>query len=234
MEHNIRLALSICFTSKWHSGSGEGNLLLDRLVRKDARNRPYIPGSTLKGVIRENCEKLSRTLKYPDPSDPHQTDLTIQDNFHPLHKLCSPVDRIFGNKYEGGCLFFRDARLREEPYYGFLKSQTRICKYRKLGTAKAQHLFSSEYAGPIKFETAIDGYHDDLACFEEAYPPYAYYILIAGIMMTDRIGGDKSTGSGNVEISFDALEYNGESLSLEDMFQYLDSELYTMTREECL
>ncbi len=231
MLHNIKLDLSICFKSKWHAGSGEGSLLLDRLVRRDARNFPYIPGSTLKGVIRENCEKLSRTLKFPEPSDPHQTDLTIRDNFKPLNESDSPVDRIFGNKYEGGCLFFRDARLDKKPPHRFLKEQSRICKYRKLGTAKEQHLFSSEYAIPMKFKTKIDGYHDDLVYLEQGDPPYAYCLLIAGIMKTDRLGGDKSTGSGQVEISFDSIEYNGEQLDKESVFEYLDSELYGMTKE---
>ncbi|CAN2041386.1 CRISPR-associated RAMP protein [Candidatus Magnetomoraceae bacterium gMMP-15] len=222
--HQIKLDLTISFTSKWHSGSGEGSLILDRLVRKDARNRPYIPGSTLKGVVRESCEKLSRTLNFPAPTDPHQTDLKD------FESLKSPIDRIFGNRYESADLFFRNARLIDEPPYGHLKEQTRICRYRKLGTAKEQHLFSTEYTVPMDFKTRIDGYHRDLISLEENDPPYAYCLLIAGIMTVDRLGGDKSTGNGQVKISVDSIEYNGKLIDLETIFEYLDSELYWETR----
>ncbi|QTA92058.1 RAMP superfamily CRISPR-associated protein [Desulfonema magnum] len=231
MRHNLRLDMTISFESKWHTGSGESGFLVDRLISRDARGWPYIPGSTLKGVIRENCEKLSRTLGFPHPLDPHEND-EFSEAFAPLNTLASPVDRIFGNKYESGNLFFRDARFKDEPPYRFLREQSRICCYRKLRTAKDKHLFSTQYAAPIKFETRIDGYHNDLVCLGENDPPYAYCLLIAAIMMTGRIGGDKSTGSGRIEISFNRIECNGKTLSEETVFEYLDSDLYEMTKEE--
>ncbi|MDM8525793.1 RAMP superfamily CRISPR-associated protein [Desulfococcaceae bacterium HSG8] len=275
MRHNLKLKLTISFKSKWHAGSGEGGFLLDRLIRKDARNLPYIPGSTLKGVVRENCEKLSRTLGFPEPLDPHETEKfskaspnetedfseaspnetedfskaspnetekfseaspeteDFSEAFAPLNKLRSPVDRIFGNKYQSGNLFFRDARLKDKHKpHRLTREQSRICSYRKLRTAREQHLFSTQYAAPMKFQTRIDGYHDDLFCLDEGDPPYAYCLLIAAIMATDRIGGDKSTGSGQVEISFNTLKYNGEDIPAESVFEYLDSDFYEMSKEE--
>ncbi len=230
MRHHIKIELSIRFISKWHAGSGEGNLVLDRQIRKDVRGWPYMPGSTLKGVIRENCEKLSNTLGFPDPpSDPHQSDLTIQDTFYPLDQLDSPVDRLFGNKYQSGELFFRDARLKSEPPYQYLSQQSRICKYRRLGTAKDQHLFASEYAAPLTLTTCIDGYHRNLRCFDDDDPPLAYCLLIAGIMITRRIGGDKSTGRGRVEIKLDSILYNDHPLDKTIVFDYLDREIVNET-----
>ncbi len=220
--HHISLHLTINMTSKWHMGSGEGSLILDRLIKKDPRNRPFIPGSTLKGVIRESCEKLSRTLKFPEPSDPHQDDLTIQDNFQPLVKLQSPVDRIFGNKFEGGQLFFRDARLENESPYGFQKTQTRICKYRKLGTAKDKHLFSTEYAAPMTLKTTIEGHHRDLIKDMEEDLPFEYCILIAGIMHASHLGGDKSTGGGKADILIDSITYNKKTVYKDTVFDYLE------------
>lgn len=230
MHHILKLELNIRFESKWHTGSGEGDLLLDRLIRRDARNWPYIPGSTLKGVIRESCEKLSRTLDFPDPVDPHQTDLSLPGAFVPLSKVPSPVDAVFGNKYEEGGLFFRDARLTSEPAYTSFP-QSRICMYRKLGTAKDKHLFSSEYAVPMEFKTFVDGYHRDLIFLEQEDPPYAYCLLIAGIMKVEHLGGDKSTGSGRVHITIDSVDYNGRSIPMETVFEYLDSGLYRDTKE---
>ena len=103
--HHITIDLKIAFDSKWHCGSGEGGLLTDRLISRDSRDRPYIPGSTLKGVVRESCEKLSRSLGFPDPCDPHKEDLVVNPGiFLPLSEARSPVDRVFGNKYEEGRL----------------------------------------------------------------------------------------------------------------------------------
>ena len=220
--HHISLHLTINMTSKWHMGSGEGSLLLDRLVKKDSQNRPFISGSTLKGVIRESCEKLSRTLKFPEPSDPHQNDLTIQDNFRSLVKLQSPVDRIFGNKFEGGQLFFRDARLEKDPPYEFQKTQTRICKYRKLGTAKDKHLFSTEYAAPMSFKTTIEGHHQNLINIVKEDPPFEYCLLIAGILNVTHLGGDKSTGCGKADILIDSIKYNEKMVSKDTVFEYLE------------
>jgi len=232
MHHVIKLGLTIRFRSKWHIGSGEGGLLTDRFIRRDGRNRPYIPGSSLKGVVRESCEKLSRTLGFGDSCDPHQASLIDPRAFGPLAQAASPVDAIFGNKYEEGGLFFRDACLSSPPPYGFQKLQSRIRKYRVLGTAREKHLFSTEYAAPMEFSTTIDGYHRDLLFLEEEDPPYAYCLLVAGIKMVDRLGGDKSTGAGKLrEMAVDSMEYNGRPFSLETVFEYLDTEMYLETRE---
>jgi CRISPR/Cas system CSM-associated protein Csm3 (group 7 of RAMP superfamily) len=230
MHHKIKIGMQIRFASKWHSGSGESGLLIDRLIRRDARGWPFIPGSTLKGVVRESCEKLSRTLQFPEPADPHQTDLTIQDTFHCLDELESPVDRIFGNRCQSGNLFFRDARL-DKPPHRFVRDQSRNSIYRMLGTARERHLFSSENAAPMTFSAHIEGYHRDLICIE-GDPPYAYCLLVAGILSLERLGADKSTGSGKVRIRIDTLEYNGRFLDTDSVFEYLDAELYEMTKKE--
>lgn len=232
MQHNIKIALDLHFISKWHAGSGESSLSIDRLIQRDARGWPFIPGSTLKGMVRENCEKLSRTLNFPEPADPHQIDLTIQDRFQPLDKLESPVDRIFGNKYQSGNLFFRDARLDTPPPHYFVRNQSRTSVYRVLGTAREHHLFSSEYVAPMTLSTLIEGYHRKMTYLNEGDTPYEYCLLIAGIMSLERLGGDKSTGSGKVRIQINSIEYNGISLDKESVFEYLDEELYRLTKEE--
>lgn len=197
---------------------------------------PYIPGSTLKGVIREACEKLSRTLGFPEPSDPHSTDLTLPGAFEPLNKALSPVDCLFGNKYEGGGLFFRNAHLISDLHHHFFP-KTRARMNRKLGTAKDHHLFSSEYGLPMAFETMLTCHHQDLVVFEEDDPPYAYCLLIAAINLVERLGGDKSSGAGHLSrnITISQMVYNNKSFSVDAYLKekaafYLDSSGYQEMR----
>jgi hypothetical protein len=177
-------------------------------------------------VIRESCEKLARTLGFPEPSDPHQTRLTHPATFAPLSRVTSPVDAIFGNRYEEGGLFFRDACLTSEPVYDH-RFQTRVCMNKILGTAKEKHLFGSEYALPSEsieepLSSVISGAHRYLLCDSSEDPPLAYCVLVAGILSVDRIGGDKSTGSGSATIVIDAIEYNGQPISAGDVLDYLE------------
>lgn len=237
-NHRIRLELEIPFSGGWRSGSGEGSNVVDRLIRYDARGMPFIPGSTVKGVIRESCEKLSRTLRFFEPIDPHRTELKGSDAFIPLRKANSPVVRLFGNKYEEGGLFFRDARPKEPAYpLHYFRPRTRM--NRRLGTVRDKHLFTTQYANPMTLSTVISGFHRNLASLEQEHPPFAYALLIASIRMIDRIGGDKSTGGGYLadNIAIESIVYNDQRIPVAEYLQetlpfYLSAEDYKEMREE--
>lgn len=234
MLHKIHIDLEISFSSKWHAGSGEGSFSIDRLVRRDSQNRPFLPASTLKGIIRQSCEKLSRTLGFPNPSDPHQVDLTNNQSFVPFTRMDSPIDHIFGTKFEQGELFFRDASSNRNPVYmscnDTLNQETfarsRTARYRILKTTKEKHLFSTEYSpAESVLYTRIDGWHDNLVMsIEESYPPFAYCFLIAGILAVERIGGDKSTGSGwlGMPLRIKNIEYNNKSVNIDDIIELFE------------
>jgi CRISPR/Cas system CSM-associated protein Csm3 (group 7 of RAMP superfamily) len=229
---SIELEIKIHFQSKWHSGSGEGGLLYDRLIRRDAHRWPFIPGSTLKGVIREHCEKLSRLLDFPDPVDPHKPDITQIKKLWLFHEACSPVDLLFGSNYKEGGLFFRDARLIKAPVFDSF-DQSRICRYRVLGTAKDKHLFTNEYAQPMEFHSTITGYHANLVTLSEGDLPFGYCLLIAGILSVDRLGGDKSSGCGKVKLEVvSPFYYNRQPLEVEEIFQYLDKEFISASYKD--
>ncbi|MFH1114077.1 MAG: RAMP superfamily CRISPR-associated protein [Pseudomonadota bacterium] len=233
MTHHIRLDLEIAFSSRWHGGSGESSLTTDRLIHRDSRNLPFIPASTLKGIIRQSCEKLSRTQGFAEPWDPHQRDLTLVNAFVQFSEMASPIDRLFGTNFEPGGLFFRDAHLKDAAHAGTF-TRNRAARYRILNTARDQHLFSVEYSSPEVLCTRIDGRHRGLVSFDEKMPPFAYCLLIAGILAVERIGGDKSTGSGwlNGPIKLQRVEYNGSDVVLDNVFELLDSEDYLEMREE--
>lgn len=55
------LEFKVKFHSEWHTGSGmTSGSDLDALVIKDENNLPFIPGKTLKGLIKEACEDYNR------------------------------------------------------------------------------------------------------------------------------------------------------------------------------
>ncbi len=226
MHHRIQLELEIDFPYRWHTGSGEGSFMTDRLIRRDSQNRPFIPASTLKGIIRQSCEKLSRTLGFAEPSDPHQPDLTQSQAFVPFQQMTSPVDQLFGTKFEPGGLFFRDARLSDDEEINTL-ARNRVARHRVLNTAREKQLFSSEYALPAKLKTQIDGRHAGLANME-GYPPLAYCLLIAAIFAVERIGGDKSSGAGwlNGPIAIARSDYNGSGVDIDLLFDLLNPDYY--------
>lgn len=231
MHHRIRLELEINFPYRWHTGSGEGSFVTDRLIRRDSQNRPFIPASTLKGIIRQSCEKLSRTLGFLEPSDPHQPDLTQYQAFVPFQQMTSPVDQLFGTKFEPGGLFFRDARLSDGEDINTL-ARNRVARYRVLNTARDKHLFSSEYALPAKLITQIDGRHTNLVSYMDDYPPFAYCLLMAAVFAVERIGGDKSSGAGwlNDPITIARTDYNGLSVDTDLLFELLNPEDYLEMR----
>lgn len=65
-----RIIYQIEFYNYWHSGSGlSGTTYADSIVNKTDRNLPYIPGRTLKGLLRdaaENIYKLNSNLVTED------------------------------------------------------------------------------------------------------------------------------------------------------------------------
>jgi hypothetical protein len=51
---DLRVELTIKILSYWHCGTGKGKGAdLDSIVKKDARGLPFVPGKTLKGLLRE-------------------------------------------------------------------------------------------------------------------------------------------------------------------------------------
>ena len=88
----------IMFFSDWHCGSGlASGANLDMLVVRDSDGFPYVPGKTVKGLLREAVEEITAFKKI---------DGGISDS-------------IFGkSEHEGatsqGCAFFSDAELPEK------------------------------------------------------------------------------------------------------------------------
>jgi hypothetical protein len=129
---------------------------------------------------------------------------------------------MFGTKYHEGSLVFRDAYMDADDAPAPIV-RSRIARHRILKTAREKHLFTTEDAAPTVFRTRIEGWNRSLHRYEGS-PPYAYCLLIAGILAVQRIGGHGSTGSGWLDgaIRIKHAVYNDEDILLEDILTLLE------------
>src|SRR5260370_37610457 len=101
----IQIDYTLQFLTPFHCGTGTRVGIIDRTVARDSNGKLYVPGSTLKGVLREYCEQLSR-FYVPDMqvTSPHNAGAVVKGQ----GQVISMVTRIFGSQYHPGRLFFDD------------------------------------------------------------------------------------------------------------------------------
>ena len=206
---------------------------------------PVIPGAHLKGVLRHHCERLVGALGLEVVS-PHSArgseDLELVRNFRPLSHSELLVDRLFGTRYQGECLFVSNAVARGDPRSAETAIVARTAIDRVTGTAKENHLFTTEIVegGSQLFGTVRGRHPGGVLTQEDEGFPYEYSLLVAALLSLDVLGADKSTGLGRCEVCILAasLRWNGEEVSVEDAlssFQETEwKELLEMLREDQL
>jgi CRISPR/Cas system CSM-associated protein Csm3 (group 7 of RAMP superfamily) len=265
VTEQIKLDYRLIFDAPFHFGTGLRRGLIHRTVAKDHGEYLIVPGTTIKGVVRERCEQLGDIfdLHVVEPHDTQDTETRIHEA-----RLDDPdiVTRIFGSRFLAGPLFFDDAHLadfstdRDEaaspsskmaidrsyfdgvtfdeeekkkvPEPGKYKlrqveTRTQVSLSRLTRTAKAGHLYTSEYGiRQLCFDGRIYGY---LKGLNEGldHGTYALLLLLAGLLSVDRIGGMKSTGAGEVGIQVTQLQINGQSMPVKTILAQLEYlELY--------
>lgn len=130
---------TIRFYSLWHCGSGtSAGADIDALVIKDKNGMPFVPGKTLKGLIREAAETMLQ-LQHKD-------------------EALSALSAVFGE--EGGrmgCVHFSDAKMDRREYDAIVANEAQEHLYTKLtttsinadGVAKDHSLHSVEAVVPV-------------------------------------------------------------------------------------
>ena len=237
----ISIDYHIEFETPFHFGTGLRRDLLDRSVCRDADDYLYIPGSTLKGVLRNRCEQLARLVKLR-AGNPH-------DNREAISGFCDNidiVDRIFGSRYKPGELYFDNATMVETDRKFFDSAQTskrylhlqtearaQTSISRLLGTVREQALFQSEFGiRTLCFEGRIYGYLEGF-CIDTNEWSYSLLLLVAGICANDRIGANKSTGMGKYACQIRELKIDDATIEVADLVATLrELEYYELAQEE--
>ena len=187
----------ILFVSDFSVGAGyriPG--ILDNTVVKDSNNMPYIPGTTIKGVIRRSCEEIAFML-----------DLTLPDPSRPGEHERSEIARIFGTEYMPAGFIFSSAYPVnafgfESFHRHFTHRESKNMIDPRTGTAAEDHFFYPESATrelKFRFEITKNFIHE--TSIEEEDISF----LLAGIRFTDRIGAKKTRGRGRCSFIIDNM-----------------------------
>ena len=216
------------FAGPVHCGTGLRAGLVDHTVARGPDKAIRIPGSTVKGMTRWQCEWLCRLALPPEEREA---------SFDPL------IEDIFGSKARESTLFWDDALPEdavaadspsEEPmnwYPG--PSRTRVALSRLTRTAEPGRLFTREQAPEgMTFLGRVAGWLGGPRLPGPAFT-YGLPLLVAGLVLVDQIGAARSTGLGRCRTRLTCLEVNGEAVEPADLIRHIDDlEYYNYARQE--
>lgn len=181
------LTYTISFFSEWHAGSGlSSGSDLDALVIKDNKGFPFIPGKTLKGLLREAAEELSM-LKGIKPAD----NPFIIHFFGFFDELNSEESKI----HQRGKAHFSDAmlssKLRSEgaAFAKFFFREKTSTAIEKTGLAVKNSLRKMETTIPCQLSARI--FYDEYPGCEDELKKYFQWIK--------RLGQSRNHGLGRCE-----------------------------------
>src|ERR1019366_4217465 len=251
----IQIDYTLEFSSPFHCGTGVRRGLIDRSVMRDGGGYLYVPGTTIKGVVRELCEQLARFYEDSDEklrkriASPHDKAIALSD----LGSKPTLVTRIFGSQIRSGHLFFNDAQQTpaDKDRYGVNEKSeakdvkeaktryqdmqtdlyTQVRLDRPTRTAVRGALYSSEFGvRKLSFQGSIVGVLECLPLNEDVdeffqgkdnVPTYSLLLLLAGLHMVERLGGNKSTGKGECCCRITKLRLNGVEIGPERLKDWL-------------
>lgn len=173
---NIKYTIE--FYSQWHCGSGlSAGADVDALVVKDKDDMPYVPGKTIKGLVREAVENLMQ--------------FTGADK-------SGLIKQAFGKGGETtGCAHFGNAKLDGDEYETIVKANAAQFLYNKVtttaisdeGTAQEHSLRSIETVVPCTLYGEITGVPEELAGD-----------IVRSFGLIKRIGHKRTRGLGRCDI----------------------------------
>jgi CRISPR/Cas system CSM-associated protein Csm3 (group 7 of RAMP superfamily) len=227
--HRLDLGFAIAWEATWHVGSGFSMAMADRLIQRRGGRLgvPFVPGSQLKGVLRHQVERLAATLGCrvvaPHALDPDQETELVR-HFRPLERSRLVVDRLFGTRYQGECLYVDETTrpaAGATPTWHDHRLVARTAMDRVTGTVREKRLFITEVAEGgwrnLVLHSRIRARHGDGVLTVVESFPLEYSLLVAALLSIDALGGNKGIGQGQCQIKIleDRVRYNGQDLTLD-------------------
>lgn len=188
---------SIKFDSYWHIGSGlSGGMQSDSLVLRDRNGFPYIPGKTLKGLIRQSAMILKEFKN------------DIDEDF--ITELFGREDKLKENEIDNrkpGKLYFTNACLSQSLQKKLDEDKNILMLYEKIasnriddttGTTVKNSLREIEVCIPVTLFAKITDIPDDKG-----------HLLEDCLKMVKRMGLSRNRGLGRCELKFTEEVING-------------------------
>ena len=185
------LKYKIEFFSEWHCGSGlTAGADIDALVIKDSDRLPFIPGKTLKGLIREAVE-----------------------DYASFTSIESDYNQAFGTEADGsgmpskGTLYFTNATLDERERKAIIDNKAQQFLYQKRsrtaidenGIAKEHSLRSIQTVVPCTLYASIMNVPEELC-----------EVLEKSLGMIKRMGVNRNRGLGRCQFSVVSIKKGGD------------------------
>lgn len=113
------ITCKIDFHTDWHCGSGlAAGADVDALVVKDKNEMPFVPGKTMKGLVREAVEEIRSFQGKTDDEDFVKAFGYFDDKEH----------------NEKGCMFFSNAVLKKDEYDAIVSNDAARFMYRDIAS----------------------------------------------------------------------------------------------------
>ena len=250
LNQRIEIKYRLTFDAAFHLGTGLRKGLVHRAVVTDPDGYLIVPGSTIKGSLRDRCGQISHLFGFP-PDDPHVSSVNEANPHSTLIQL------IFGSRFQPGRLYFDDAKLIKEdqdlfePTYGDSRmrdrrrdefrswqteKRTQVSIWRPTSTAATGRLYNSEYGiRGLRFEGQILGMLSGYPTLSDPPRNYSLILLIMGLGGLERLGGNKSSGAGLLDCQILQVAVDGQTLDLASMLtdlQDMDYDLYDLVVAE--
>jgi CRISPR/Cas system CSM-associated protein Csm3 (group 7 of RAMP superfamily) len=156
MDKKHTIKYSIEFHTDWHCGSGlAAGADVDALVVKDEKGMPFIPGKTIKGLVREAVEEIGGFQGKQD---------------------AEAFVKAFGffddkEQKEKGCMFFSNVTLEPNEYEAIVSNDAARFMYRDIastaiddnGIAKEHSLRKTEVVVPCTLHGEILNVPEEMA-----------------------------------------------------------------------
>jgi CRISPR/Cas system CSM-associated protein Csm3 (group 7 of RAMP superfamily) len=187
----MEIKYKIQFHTDWHCGSGlAAGADVDALVVKDKDGLPYIPGKTMKGLIREAVENIRNFSKNGEIKDFVEAFGYFDDK----------------SKKEKGFLFFTNAELDVKERYAIVSNKVVRFMYRTIastaidenGVAEEHSLRKMEVVVPCDLYGEILGVPENMV--EEIKKSLSYI---------KRLGQNRNRGLGRCTISVESVDKEG-------------------------
>lgn len=197
------------FYSEWHCGSGLGaGADVDALVVKDKNKLPYVPGKTMKGLIREAVENI---LKFEGWTKQKEQDFIVVfgNSADKDWNILTESDFEDINLQIKSQSFFTNAELEDslkefilsdinsseetERYWHFLYNSVASISINEQGVAEKQHLRKLETVVPCELVGQI-------LKVPESFVP----VLRKGMQFVKRLGQSRNRGLGRCDIIFES------------------------------